>query len=171
MDILYRSKGISQSAIVKKLIAVVIFVAIFVGLMVFAGSKVSGPRETIAIGGMNGKRVTTSMTKARFSSEERTGLELLACVFAVMAAFNAIEMGLGRASWTEIRKDVIKGSFMGKTFSYPVSQIANVSSFGEYLIISGKSGKIGLVTNDPPKARKIINDLLLESSTPVKGSF
>lgn len=161
MDVLYCSKGISKSAMARKTVSIIICFVIMVAMIFYAQSKVKGPKQNVVIGGINGTYTQYQSTRFRFSSDERQSITILGFAFGIVAVADAAVLGLSRTSWTEIREDKIKGKFMGKTISYPISKIKNVSAFGDFLIINGSAGTTGLITENPKQARKVIDKLLL----------
>ena len=161
MDVLYSSKGFSKSVTARKIVSIIICLIVMVTMIFYAQSKVKGPRQNVVIGGINGTYTHYQSTKFRFSSDERQSITILGFAFGIVAVADAAVLGLNRTSWTEIRKDRIKGNFMGKTISYPVSEIKNVSTFGDFLIINGSAGTTGLITENPKRAREVIDKLLL----------
>lgn len=158
MEVLYHSKGISKTAMMRKIISIVICLLLMIGLLSYAGSSVKGETHNISFGG---RATRVSFDEYRFSSDEREGISIIGFVFGIMAIIDATILGLSRKSWTEIRKDVIKGNFMGKTVSHSVADITKVSVYNSYLILTGKFGKAGLVVENPSAARKVIDELLL----------
>lgn len=158
METLYQSKGIAKSDITKKMISIVICFVIMIGLFIFAQSEVKGKTHAIP---SNGGISYVSLNEARFSEDEQKALVILGFVFGILAVVDAATIGLGRTSWVEITQSTIKGNFMGKTVSYPITDITKVSAYNNYLIISGKFGVGVLVVQNAKTARKVINELLL----------
>ena len=158
MEVLYSSKGISKAAATKKIISIIICVALMIGFFIFSESKVKGRTQNVSIGG---QYTSITLDKYRFSSEERKAVAGIGMAFGIMAIFDAALLGLCRVSWTEICRDKIKGSFMGKTASYSTEDITNATVFGNYLILDGKFGKASLIVQDPKQARKVIDEILL----------
>lgn len=158
MEVLYRSKGISKAAATKKLVSVIISLALMVGLIIYAGSEVKGKTQAIP---NNGKISYVRFNENRFSAEEQKGIVGIGFVFGIMAIIDAATLGLSRTSWTEIHKDTIKGSFMDKTVAYPTADITKVDGYGNYLILTGKFGRGVLIVENTKAARKVIDDILL----------
>lgn len=117
--------------------------------------------QSFTIGGIDGNHVTTSLSSPRFSSDERQGIEGIAYGFAALSLVELIQLLIGLTSWTEISKNSVKGNFSGKSISCPVNSITSISTFGEYVIVSGTSGRVFLVVDNPKKAVKVLNGLLL----------
>lgn len=159
MDVLYSSKGISKTAVTKKAISIVLCLIIMIGLIIYSQSKVKGRTHNVSLGG---QFTSISFDEYRFSSSERKGVTTIGFLFGVFAIFDAATLGLSRTSWVEIRKDTVKGNFMGKTVSCAISDISNVSSYSNYLILTGKQGVTMLVAENPKNARAVLDSLLLK---------
>lgn len=160
MRALYRSRGISKAAVAKKLLSIAVCVILAVVLIMLAGSKTEGPSKMYSIGG--GPASSISLEKDRFSDEAQQGLATLACVLALMALIDAVLLGLYKISWTEIYSDSIRANYMGKTVSYYIADITQISEMAGHLIISGSGGRIGLITQNPKRVHKLLEDLLMQ---------
>lgn len=154
MNVLYSSKGISKGATKKKLISIIVCLVIAFAMIIIGSSKTKGPSQLISVGGGSAHRV--SFDKNRFSADQQKAMAALSLGFGMVALFDAALLAGCRVSWTEITETTIKGSYMGKTVSCSMSDVKKISQFGEHLFIEGPAGKFGLITEDPKKAREII---------------
>ena len=159
MEVLYSSKGISKSAATRKIISIVVCIALMIGLLIFSQSKVEGKRQNISFGGVSS---SISFDEYRFTKEERKGIDAIGYAFGIVAIIDAAILGLSKKSWTEIHRDVIIGNFMSKTVSCSVSEITNASVSGNYLVVTGAFGKVRLIVDNATEARRILDNLLLK---------
>lgn len=160
MEKLYHSKGISKAAIAGRLISVAMFVVIAISLFVLSEAKVEGPTQNISIGGGPIQQVTTE--RNRFTSSEQQSIIIGGFVAVIFATADAAMLVLFLRSWTDIYPDSIQANSMGKTVSCRIADITEVSVNGSRLQVSGPTGKTVLITEDPQKARKIVEDLILK---------
>lgn len=158
MDVLYRSKGISKAAVTKKLVSIVLCLVLAFSLVIIGSSKTKGPSQMVSIGG--GTAQSISLERSRFSAEEQKGFAALALVSGLIAIIDAGLLAGSRISWIEIYRDSINANCMGKSVSYSIEEITQISEFGDYLIISGSSGKVALITDNPKKVHKLLDKLV-----------
>ena len=158
MEVLYRSKGISKTAVAKKVISIIVCLILAFVLIMIGSSKTKGSSQMISVGG--GAARSVSLEKNRYSAEEQQGFAALALMAGLLAVIDAGLLAGCRISWTEIHTDSVQGSCMGKSVSYPLAEITQISEFGNYLIVAGSAGKIVLVVDDPKKTHKLLNKLV-----------
>lgn len=156
---LYYSKGISKAALITKIISIAISVVLAIFFFVLTEAKVEGPTQSISIGGTI-KYITTE--RNLYTESQREVFLIVGFALFIVAAAEVGILVCYCRSWTEIYSDCIKANTMGKTLSCKILEITDVTVFGSRVQISGPTGKINLITTDPSKARKIIEDLLLK---------
>ena len=160
MEKLYYSKGISKKALIANIISIALSVVIAITFFTLTEAKVDGPTQSVSIGG--GAIQHISLEKYRYTESERESFLMIGFVFFIIAAAEAGLLACYCRSWTEIYSDSIKANSMGKVLSCKISEITDVSMAGNRIQISVPTGKMTLITTDPPMARKIIADLLLK---------
>lgn len=158
MDILYRSQGVSQAAVRKRLIAILIFLVLTFSLFSIGSAKTKGPAQTVSIGG--GSSQTIRFSKDKFSPDEQKAFAVLAITFALLALAEGCLLGGARISSTEITRESAHGNTMGKTVSYPIANITQVSRYGDYIFISGTSGTAVLIAEDPARVHELLSKLI-----------
>ena len=158
MDIMYRSRGVSQTAVWKRLIAIIIFLVLTFSMFFIGSAKTKGPAQTVSIGG--GPIQTIRLSKDKYSPDEQKVFAVLAITFALLAVAEGCLLGGACVSSTEITWNSIRGNTMGKTVSYPITNITKVSRYGDYIFISGTSGTAVLIVADPARVHELLSKLI-----------
>ena len=160
MEKLYYSKGVSKAVLISSVASILLTLVIGISAFVMGTSKVEGPQQAISVGGTI-KYI--SVERDRFDDDTQNTLFSLGSFVIIFGIVEAAVLILQMRSWTEISEDSIKANYMGKFVTCKTSGITDVTiGLGGHIIVTGPTGKIKLITNNPAKAQTIIKDLLFK---------
>ena len=145
-SMVYESKGIGKTAMVSKIVSVVLFAIIALFFFHAADeAKYSIRAWSYAL-----------QTGTSLSSIYST----IGTLFIIGAIVDLIGLVLYCISWAKIDRSSITASCIGLTRSYQISDITSVRAFGSFVFIHGNSGTRRIIVDDPKKVQGILESMI-----------
>lgn len=146
-SMVYESKGIGKTAMVSKIVSVVLF-AITALFFFHAADEAKYSIRAWSYALQTGNSLSSNYS-------------IMGTFFIIGAIGELIVLVLYCISWTKIDSVSITASCMGLTRSYQISDITSVRTlFGVFVFIHGNSGTRRIIVDDPKRVQGILESMI-----------
>ena len=145
-QVVYESKGIGKTAMVVKIVSMVL--CTITALFFFHAAD----EAKYSIRAWSYALQTGTSLSSIYST--------IGTLFIIGAIVDLIGLVLYCISWAKIDRSSITASCIGLTRSYQISDITSVRAFGSFVFIHGNSGTRRIIVDDPKKVQGILESMI-----------